>query len=100
MVTHLARVARELRRGQDVRAARIAVALDGSESRVARFESGAQFRKVDEIVDAYAQELGVEPIDIWRAALKGWEADPEDEASVARRARSRATQALSRDRRQ
>lgn len=69
----LGRAARELRERHDVTLMDVANRAGVSEAAVSRFEAGKGWRRrTDEIVAAYALELGVQPDDVWQGALDAW----------------------------
>ena len=88
MVKHLGQVCRELRAGTHplregarVKLIRVAYVLDKSEATMSRFERGeVQPASVDNVVNAYADELGLEAFDIWVAALNRWQERGPEEA--------------------
>lgn len=68
----------------------VAASANLSQSSVDRFEDGTVWpRNPDRYIDAYADDLDVSPIDLWRAAIQMWEEDlasqpdPRDEAVAA-----------------
>jgi transcriptional regulator with XRE-family HTH domain len=73
MSYHLGRAARGLREQRGLTLMDIATRAGVSESVVSAFESGKGWRRrTDEIVAAYALELGVQPDDVWQGALDAW----------------------------
>lgn len=73
MLAHLGRVARHLRQERGVKLVRIGATINKGEGSLSRFEAGQNWSEIERVVDAYAEELGVTPIELWRAALKEWE---------------------------
>lgn len=73
MVAHLGHALRELRKAHKVRLIEIAYPLRKSEASMSRFEGGrVQPVDLDAVVNAYATELGLEPLEIWAEALRLW----------------------------
>jgi lambda repressor-like predicted transcriptional regulator len=69
----LARTARELRQARGLKLLDIATRAGVAENTVHRFERWPGWRRdTDLIVAAYAHELGVEPAEVWAAALDSW----------------------------
>lgn len=69
-IAHLGRAARTLREERGIEQWRVGAAANRGSDAVGKFEQGKTFQTLDEFVQAYAEELGVEPIDIWRAACR------------------------------
>jgi hypothetical protein len=88
MVTYLARAAREARDAAGRKPYHIAASPPGRKSAdpstVWRFEHDEAWpRNADEMIDLYAADLGIEPIELWTRALELWRADqltPEEDA--------------------
>lgn len=77
MVQHLGRVAREARERAGLRQIDIATAAGVSHGTISNFEIGAFWpRRLDDIIDAYAAETGVDAREMWRSALERWEQAP------------------------
>lgn len=72
MIEFLARAAKEAREDNRRKHIHIAVEVDIDPSTVYRFEQGRWPRDPDEMVDAYAVAIGVEPRQIWARALELW----------------------------
>lgn len=73
MSARLGRAAQALRLEHGFTLLDVATRARVSESVVHQFERGTGWRRrTDEIVAAYAKEAGVEPVDIWRAAIDAW----------------------------
>lgn len=71
----LGKAARDLRLRGEMTMMDIANRAGTSEATVSRFESGSgqqPLATTDRIIAAYAVELDVEPVDIWRAAIDAW----------------------------
>lgn len=52
----------------------IAVELEVDQATVRRFERGQHWpRDPDAMVNAYARDLDISPVELWRAAVKLWE---------------------------
>lgn len=81
MIEWLARAAKQAREDADPprKIIHIAVAADLDPSTVWRFEQGRWPRDPDKIIAAYANELGIEPREIWVRAIDLWLGDPADE---------------------
>lgn len=92
----LGAVARELREAKDVLAVEIGARIRHTEGVVSRFERGETVpRNLDLMVQAYADELDLDPADIWQMTIKRWRELPEAEVSpgdVGRRQAVRAVQ--------
>lgn len=74
MLAYLGAAAYDARRATGRKQIHIAVRLDVSESTVRNFEKGRHWpRNPDAIVQAYADELGINSFDLWAEALRGWE---------------------------
>ena len=78
MIQFLAAVAKEARREAEIKPARIAVTIDTDLSTIYRFEKGRWPRDVDQIIAGYAEELEIEPIELWKVALARWCAQLSD----------------------
>lgn len=73
MLQHLGEAARRARETAGLRQIDIATTARVGHVTVSRFERGEAWpHRPDELVDAYAEELGVEAIDLWVAALEAW----------------------------
>lgn len=73
MLSHLGAAARSLRLASQLRQIDIAVAAGCSEAVVSRFECGQRWpARVDELVHAYATQVGVDELHIWRTAVGLW----------------------------
>jgi hypothetical protein len=87
LIAYLGPLLGELRKEQRLNRVRIGFHLTErgkSESALGQFERGnSQPRDLDSVVEAYAEELGIEPLAIWRMALERYEAT-ERPAAVAR----------------
>jgi len=71
MEARLGAAARELRIAAGLSLMDIANRAGVSQSGIGRFEQGRGWRRdTNAIVAAYAHELGLQPEDIWRAALE------------------------------
>src|SRR6202035_5690249 len=85
MGKYLARAAREAREAAGRKPFHIAAAPPGQRSSdpstVWRFEHDEAWpRNADQMIDLYAADLGVEPIEIWSRAMELWRADLEASA--------------------
>lgn len=83
MMRHLAAAAKSARVERGLNQSRIAAALgEGGRNQtgVTRFEGMARTKDYDEMIGAYADELGIHPIEIWKRAITAWEADLAAEA--------------------
>lgn len=69
---HIGQVVRERRQAEHVKLVRVGAALDKSEGSLSRFESGQVWAELDAVVTAYANELGVEPVELWAEAVERW----------------------------
>lgn len=73
ILPYLAKACREARLGAHVRQLDIATRLDVSETTVGRFERGRHWpHRTDEIVAAYADEIGLPAVELWTRALATW----------------------------
>jgi hypothetical protein len=74
MIKFLAEAAKELRETADPKRKiiHVAVIADMDPTTIWRFEKGQWPRDADQVIAAYATELGLEPIDIWAKALELW----------------------------
>lgn len=73
LLPHLANACREARLGAHARQLDIATRLGVSETTVGRFERGRHWpHRTDEIVAAYADELGLPVVEFWARALAAW----------------------------
>lgn len=96
----LAEVAREAREEVGIKHVRIAAALNMDQSSVSRFEKGEAWpRDPDAFIQAYGEELGIDPRVLWQRALERWMAEESPSAERAGRAVQAAAEA-SRGRRQ
>jgi transcriptional regulator with XRE-family HTH domain len=90
MLRHLGRVARQRREEADVMLAEVAArfraltSVKKTEGAFSRFERGeTQPTYLDQVIDAYAAELDVEPFEIWQAAVEAWRATPSERTTKA-----------------
>jgi transcriptional regulator with XRE-family HTH domain len=75
LLPHLGRVCREARVNAGLRQIDVATAAGTSHASLSRFETGRYWPKnPDAWVDAYAAETGIEPLDLWAAAVEAWRA--------------------------
>lgn len=86
----LGAVAREMREAQDVLAVEIGARIRHTEGVVSRFERGETVpRDLDQMVQAYADELSVDAAEIWQRTVDRWRAQeansPEQRAVAAAR---------------
>lgn len=73
MLHHLGHVCRHAREGAGIRQIDIATRAGTTHSSISRFERGDLWpRNPDAWITAYAIELGVDAIDLWRAAVEAW----------------------------
>jgi hypothetical protein len=72
ILEHIGQVVRERRQAEHVKLVRVGAALDKSEGSLSRFESGQVWAELDAVVTAYANELGVEPVELWAEAVERW----------------------------
>jgi hypothetical protein len=94
MAHWLAVAATELRESKGRKHVHIAAGANVDQSTVWRFEREESFpRDMDALVAAYADDLDVRPIDIWRRALGLWsEATLSDRAAVEAETETQARQ--------
>lgn len=76
MLTYLGAAARDARiRGRRLQV-HIAAELGVDQGTIRKFEQGKHWpRNPDAMVAAYARDLDIDPLDIWKDALKRWDAD-------------------------
>lgn len=73
MIYWLARAAAQARENQERLQVHVAASLNRNQSTIARFELGETWPKdPDATIAAYADDLGIEPIELWTAALDMW----------------------------
>lgn len=73
MVFWLSRACKAARTAAGRKQVHVAAGADTDQSTIARFErSGTWPRDPDQIVSAYADDLDIESIDLWRTALELW----------------------------
>lgn len=73
MLYWLARAAKELRIAAGRKQVHVAASIDKDQSTIWRFEKGEGWpRETDLFVAGYADDLDIEPIDIWARALDMW----------------------------
>jgi transcriptional regulator with XRE-family HTH domain len=80
MLRHLGRACRDARSKAGLLQSDIASACGTSHATVSRFETDGIVPRligVDELVNAYARELGVDPAELWREAITRWARDDE-----------------------
>lgn len=81
----LARACEAARKAAGRRQVHVAASADVDQSTIARFERGAAWPKdTDQVVAAYADDLDIQPIDLWSEALRMWQEHRDgDEPSPA-----------------
>jgi hypothetical protein len=78
MLTWLARAARELREAKGRKLVHVAASWGKSESSVWRFESATGWpERPDGLIAAYADDLDMDPREIWATALRLWDASTQ-----------------------
>lgn len=93
MLPYLARAARDARMAKARKQVHVAASLDRDQSTVARFEKAAGGNGVkigwptnpDAMVAAYADDLDISPLEIWRTALDLWASEQPPAAEPADR---------------
>lgn len=70
LIEHLGRAARMLREERGVEQWRVGAAAHRGEDAVRKFEQGRTGQVLDTFVEAYAEELGLEPVEIWQLACR------------------------------
>lgn len=76
MVYWLARAAKELREAAGRKQVHVAASMSKDQSTVYRFEQGGTVpRELDLFIAAYADDLEIEPMQIWARALELWKED-------------------------
>lgn len=76
ILEHLGQAARQARLDAGLRQIDIATTAGVSHTIISQFERAVFWpERLDEIVAAYAQETGCEPVDVWAAALDRWRGD-------------------------
>jgi transcriptional regulator with XRE-family HTH domain len=99
MMYWLAQAARELREAAGRKQVHVAASASMDQSTVNRFERGeTQPAHVDTMIAAYADDLEIQPIDVWQRAIDSWRAHeagvhPAPEGELGRRAEGSATTA-------
>lgn len=74
LLPYLGAAARDARRRHGCKQIEIALRIGCSEHSITNFERGYHWpRNPDLTVQGYADELGLDPFDIWREALARWE---------------------------
>lgn len=83
MIEFLARAAKELREAADRKPYQVASSATDrlDPSTIWRFEKGHWPGNADRVVDLYAADLGIEPIEIWAHALALWREDISEGAA-------------------
>jgi DNA-binding XRE family transcriptional regulator len=80
MLAYIGSVAREARKQHGRKQIHVAYTLDVSESTIRNFELGRHWpRNPDATVQAYADELDLDPYDLWAEALRRWQQAEEQE---------------------
>jgi len=75
MLPHLATALRDAREKAGKKRSHAAAAADHDQSAITRFEKVKAWpRNPDQFVNAYAEVLGVDAIDLWALALARWKA--------------------------
>lgn len=75
MLHWLAAAARDAREAQGRKQVHVAASLGLNQETIGRFERARTWpRDPDAIIAAYADDLGIEPIDLWEDALRRWRA--------------------------
>jgi transcriptional regulator with XRE-family HTH domain len=83
MMYWLRQATRELREEKDRKQVHIAAGGNLDQSTVNRFESGqGKPRDLDAVVRAYAEDLDMQPVDIWAHALELWRASELNDADA------------------
>lgn len=96
MLYWLAQAAKQARETAERKQVHVAAEADKDQSSVYRFEQGEAWpRDTDLMVTAYAQDLDIDVIDLWEAALKMWRESGE-KATVAELAGRREVRSRSR----
>jgi hypothetical protein len=91
MLYWLSRACTTARKTAKRRQVHVAASADVDQSTIARFERGVSWpRDPDKVVSAYAEDLDVEPVDLWQEAMRLWsesrsEAADEPPAPLTRR---------------
>lgn len=82
MLPHLGAAAKAIRRRHRVRQIDVALRLGVSESTISHFERGLHWPQSPDItIQAYADELDLEPADLWREALRRWDEQQQQPSS-------------------
>lgn len=85
----LARAAKAAREAADRKQVHVAASANKDQSSIYRFEQGKSWpQDTDLLVAAYADDLDIDPIDLWQAALDMWRESGE-QANVAQLAARR-----------
>ncbi len=73
MLVYLAQAAREAREAGDRMLVHVGASANMDQSAISRFEQASAWpRDPDKIIAAYADDLDITPLDIWKAALVLW----------------------------
>ncbi len=72
MIEFLAQAAKAAREAAGRKQVHIAAELSSDQSTIYRFEQGRWPRDPDQLIAAYAEDLDLDPRDIWAEALKLW----------------------------
>lgn len=77
MLSALAHVCRQAREQAGRKRYHVAARVGHTEKTIERFETGRTWPKdIEAMVDAYAQEAGLEPVELWLRAIEYWRDDP------------------------
>lgn len=80
MLYWLSKVAREQREAGERKQVHVAASANVDQSTIWRFEQGTSWtRDIDATIAAYADDLGMTPIEIWTHAVNLWHADDATE---------------------
>jgi hypothetical protein len=84
MMYWLREASRELREAKERKHVHIAASGNVDQSTVSRFESGDSTpRDIDGLIAAYADDLDLDPREIWAMALRAWDAATQPEGDGA-----------------
>lgn len=66
---------------QGIRPARIASRADVDQATIRNLENGRWIRRIEDVIEAYAGELGVDASDLWMDAVKDMRAARQGKAA-------------------
>lgn len=83
MLFWLAKACKEARLAADRKLVHVAASANRDQSTLFRFEKGEGWpRETDQFIAAYADDLDIDPIQIWETAIQMWKADAASNPTV------------------